>query len=351
MNIVSVKKEIKIPIFMGKEDNWEDIVKDLTAIRNLLIIGAPGCGKSTLIHNIICNIIYHTSCNNVRILLIDSNFVEFNIYNNIPHLLTPVIKDERKIEGALEWLTSEIKTRMNALDSINARSINEYNEKSETALPYLILVYDGYSPEFFDCNNYLTEILRFGSRVGVYFIVSCCSINRMRGLANKFNAFSCFKTLVDQKLPHIKHSYVKHLGIGEFKYIDFYQDESIQLKSPKIDFEKYGSFLQNQKIYNNAEADKIPHKIYNNSNDIFSESIDAYFEEAGKLIIDKDKASIGILQRMFRIGFNRAARIMDQLCDAGVVGPEEGAKPRKVLMTMEEFEKYVNHLKNEEESL
>ena len=299
--------------------------------------------------------------------MIDPKVVELSVYNGIPHLFIPVVTDPKKAAGALNWAVSEMTSRYNTFAEYGVRNLTEYNKKiesipvaeGETApekMPQIVIIVDELADLMMvapgEVEDAICRLAQLARAAGIHLIIATQrpSVNVITGLikANMPSriAFSV-SSGVDSRTILDMNGAEKLLGKGDMLFYPQGYPKPVRLQ---------GAFVSDEEVSAVVEflADKNPGVQYNPQieqqvNSPLSASVsgggddrDVHFEEAGKFIIEKEKASIGMLQRMFKIGFNRAARIMDQLCDAGVVGPEEGTKPRKVLMSMEEFENYLD---------
>lgn len=343
MNKINDNPNMLIPIFLGRIEKWQDMVVDLSEINHLLITGYSGCGKSTLIHNIVSNVMIYRSYEIAKFILLDQKGVELTIYNGCPHLFIPVATDEKRIEGALTWCVAEMECRIDILRNFSSRSIEDYNEKNQKTWPHILIVLDGYSADNDKIDECLKKILLNGRTAGMHIILSLSDTNNILNFINLFPSVCLFRSARYPRGTGISQKYLSVLSIGEFYYRSMSSSEMVKLSTPDIDFNLVERELKNI-IRENKDAKYIDISTKENNNIGFcEEDIDALFSDAGRYTIEKDKASIGMLQRNFKIGFNRAARIMDQLSDAGVVGPEEGTAPRKILMSMEEFEKLLNN--------
>lgn len=334
MNIIDADNSIKLPVYLGQVDNWEDIVVDLNKINSLLITGVSGCGKSTMLHNIIYNMIIRTDSTEHRLIIIDQSGVEFNIYNGIPHLLTSVITDISRTTGFLNWIIFEKEHRTKMLNQKQKRNIDDYNELCDEKIPYITVIFDGYFFENNDLNDIIYEIISSGRRVGINFIITTCSTKNISELIEIIPAYACFKLTSKAGLHGFNQKEIASLKLYEFIYLDQFHTDTIRLTVPDIEYDILVEKLDDMRV--DTPVAGVDFREENDEN-----VLDEYFVQAGQLVINKNKASIGQLQRFFKIGFNRAARILDQLFEAGVVGPEEGTKPRQVLMSMEQFEEYI----------
>ena len=299
--------------------------------------------------------------------MIDPKVVELSVYNGVPHLLIPVVTDPKKAAGALNWAVSSMTERYNTFAEYNVRNLEEYNKKIEDApringeeppkpLPQIVIIVDELADLMMvapgEVEDAICRLAQLARAAGIHLIIATQrpSVNVITGLikANMPSriAFSV-SSGVDSRTILDMNGAEKLLGKGDMLFYPQGYQKPARLQ---------GAFVSDEEVSKVVEflADKNPGSPYdekvaesiNSSGAVGSSGNseadrDRYFVEAGKFIIEKEKASIGMLQRMFKIGFNRAARIMDQLAEAGVVGPEEGTKPRKVLMSLEEFEKYV----------
>lgn len=356
----------KLSFAVGKDIGGKPVVADIAKMPHLLIAGATGSGKSVCINTLIISLLYKASPDDVKLIMIDPKVVELSVYNGIPHLFIPVVTDPKKAAGALNWAVSEMMNRYNTFAEFNVRNLEEYNKKIEGMripegetppehIPQIVIIVDELADLMMvapgEVEDAICRLAQLARAAGIHLIIATQrpSVNVITGLikANMPSrvAFSV-SSGVDSRTILDMNGAEKLLGKGDMLfYPQGYQ------KPARIQ----GAFVSDEEVSSIVDflTDKNPAAQYNpqieqqvNTASIAGagaakEERDVYFEEAGKFIIDKDKASIGMLQRMFKIGFNRAARIMDQLCDAGVVGPEEGTKPRKVLMTMEEFQNYI----------
>ncbi len=364
----------RLAFAIGKDIAGKPVVGDIAKMPHLLIAGATGSGKSVGINTLIMSLIYKSSPEDVRMIMIDPKVVELSVYNGIPHLLIPVVTDPKKAASALNWAVAEMTDRYKKFAETGARDLKGYNAKAEEVrkqlpdeeeeklpkkLPQIVIIIDELADlmmvapgEVEDAIIRLTQLAR---AAGIHLVIATQrpSVNVITGLI-KANVPSriAFKTAsgTDSRTILDMNGAEKLLGSGDMLYFpsgapkpnrvqgSFISDGEVQAV---VDFlTKHGEAEYSQEIGSAIENDAGAQQPGGGGG--ADSSRDEYFAEAGKLIIEKDKASIGMLQRMFKIGFNRAARIMDQLAEAGVVGPEEGTKPRKILMTEAEFEAFLS---------
>lgn len=365
------QSKASIPFAVGKDISGKVMVADIARMPHLLVAGATGSGKSVCINTLIMSILYHADPDEVKLIMVDPKVVELSVYNGIPHLLIPVVTDPKKAAGALNWAVAEMTKRYQLFAEYNVRDLKGYNEKVEQLgeqeglpkkLPKIIIIVDELADLMMvapgEVEGAICRLAQLARAAGLHLIIATQrpSVNVITGLikANMPSriAFSV-SSGVDSRTIIDMNGAEKLLGKGDMLFYpsgypkpvrvqgSFVSDKEVQ-KVVDYLIEKNGNVSYSEEIEEHVNSD-IPVPIPGASG-AASESgndRDAYFADAGRLIIDKEKASIGMLQRMFKIGFNRAARIMDQLAEAGVVGEEEGTKPRKVLMTKEEFEQYV----------
>ena len=355
----------KLSFAAGKDIAGKPVVADIAKMPHLLIAGATGSGKSVCINTLIISILYKATPDEVRLIMIDPKVVELSVYNGIPHLFIPVVTDPKKAAGALNWAVSEMTSRYNAFAEYGVRNLGEYNkkvanmrvpegEKAPEKMPQIVIIVDELADLMMvapgEVEDAICRLAQLARAAGIHLIIATQrpSVNVITGLikANMPSriAFSV-SSGVDSRTILDMNGAEKLLGKGDMLFYPQGYQKPARLQ---------GAFVSDEEVSAVVEyvSDKNQGAVYDTSieKQVNTAGVpggagggdrDVYFTEAGKFIIEKEKASIGMLQRMFKIGFNRAARIMDQLCDAGVVGPEEGTKPRKVLMSAEEFENYL----------
>lgn len=346
------------------------VVADIAKMPHLLIAGATGSGKSVCINTLIMSILYKASPDQVRLIMVDPKVVELSVYNGIPHLMIPVVTDPKKAAGALNWAVAEMTRRYQAFAEHQVRDMKGYNEKvsqlesdengnKPDTMPQIVIIVDELADLMMvapgEVEESICRLAQLARAAGIHLVLATQrpSVNVITGLikANMPSriAFSV-SSGVDSRTIIDMNGAEKLLGKGDMLFYPsgyqkpvrvqgaFVSDKEVQKVTDYLK-DHNGDVAYSQEVVEHMNSSTTGGNMMSGS-DSASER-DAYFVDAGKLIIDKEKASIGMLQRMFKIGFNRAARIMDQLCEAGVVGPEEGTKPRKVLMSMEEFEHYI----------
>ncbi len=338
---------------------------------HLLIAGATGSGKSVCINTLIMSILYKATPEEVRLIMIDPKVVELSVYNGIPHLLIPVVTDPKKAAGALNWAVAEMTDRYNKFAEYNVRDLKGYNAKVDKIkdieeegkpekMPQIVIIVDELADLMMvapgEVEDAICRLAQLARAAGIHLIIATQrpSVNVITGLikANMPSriAFSV-SSGVDSRTIIDMNGAEKLLGKGDMLFYPQGYQKPARVQGAFVSDQEVGAvvkFLAEQNpahVYSQEIQDKIEAAKDASANQAGAASggndRDGYFTDAGKFIIEKDKASIGMLQRVFKIGFNRAARIMDQLCEAGVVGEEEGTKPRKVLMSQEEFEQYI----------
>ncbi len=361
----------KISFAAGKDIAGKVVVADIAKMPHLLIAGATGSGKSVCINTLIMSILYKASPEEVKLIMIDPKVVELSVYNGIPHLMIPVVTDPKKAAGALNWAVAEMMRRYQAFAEQNVRDMKGYNEKAASSpsidgeelkiMPQIVIIVDELADLMMvapgDVEEAICRLAQLARAAGIHLVVATQrpSVNVITGLikANMPSriAFSV-SSGVDSRTIIDMNGAEKLLGKGDMLFYPSGYQKPARVQGAFVTDKEVQSVVEYLKNHNgDADYDNEIVQHVNTSEIGTGQGLgagseenerDMYFIEAGRLIIDKDKASIGMLQRTFKIGFNRAARIMDQLCEAGVVGGEEGTKPRKVLMSKEEFEQYMS---------
>ena len=361
-----------LPFAVGKDIGGRVVIADIEKMPHLLIAGATGSGKSVCINTLIMSILYKCTPDEVRLLMIDPKVVELKIYDGIPHLLIPVVTDARKAAGALNWAVQEMTDRYNKFAQYpGVRDIRSYNERVAKmnreldeaeqipTMPRIIVIVDELADLMMvassEVEDAICRLAQLARAAGIHLIIATQrpSVNVVTGLikANMPSRIALAVTSgIDSRTILDMNGAEKLLGKGDMLFYPQGYPKPARVQGGYVsdsDITDVVSFLTSQtdEVEYNKEVEE---KISNSASPAASaggassdDGRDEYFEDSGRLIIEKDKASIGMLQRAFKIGFNRAARIMDQLADAGVVGGEEGTKPRKILMTLEEFEQLL----------
>ena len=361
----------KISFAVGKDISGRTVVSDIAKMPHLLVAGATGSGKSVCINTLIMSILYKASPQEVKLIMIDPKVVELSVYNGIPHLLIPVVTDPKKAAGALNWAVAEMMKRYQLFEQYKVRDMDGFNAKVESVkdidneeerpekMPQIVIIVDELADLMMvapgDVEESICRLAQLARAAGIHLVLATQrpSVNVITGLikANMPSriAFSV-SSGVDSRTIIDMNGAEKLLGKGDMLFYPAGYQKPARVQ---------GAFVSDKEVQ--AVVDYL---LTNNGNAAYDEEVqthmanassgaagsgaggqgeerDVYFQDAGYFIIEKEKASIGMLQRVFKIGFNRAARIMDQLAEAGVVGEEEGTKPRKVLMSKEQFDQYI----------
>lgn len=366
------KAKSKVTFAVGKDISGKTIVTDIAKMPHLLIAGATGSGKSVLINTLIMSIIYKADPNDVKMIMVDPKMVELTAYEDIPHLMIPVVKDPKKASAALGWAVAEMTGRYQKFADAGVRDIKSYNAKIEKLtkkddseyqkMPQIVIIVDEFADLMMvapgEVEDSVCRLAQLARAAGIHLVLATQrpSVNVITGLI-KANIPSrialSVSSAIDSRTIIDSAGAEKLLGNGDMLFAPQNLPKPIRVQGAFVSDEERDSVVSFLKNSSNGPAyneevtkhiDTAPVAGAKNGTAVGGSSApdqDELFVEAGMFIIDKDKASIGLLQRMFRIGFNRAARIMDQLADAGVVGPEEGTKARQILMSREQFENYL----------
>ena len=361
------KSASKISFATGRDIGGKVVVSDIAKMPHLLVAGATGSGKSVCINTIIMSIIYKARPEEVKLIMIDPKVVELSVYNGIPHLMIPVVTDPKKAAGALNWAVTEMNKRYQLFAEYGVRDLKGFNAKVENLpdapdkpqkMPQIVIIVDELADLMMvapgDVEEAICRLAQLARAAGLHLVLATQrpSVNVITGLikANMPSRIAFAVTSgVDSRTILDMNGAEKLLGKGDMLFHPSGYPKPVRVQGAFVSDTEVQSVVQFLKdnsgevTYSEEIQNQVNHGTQVPASGSEGESErDVYFVEAGKFIIEKDKASIGMLQRVFKIGFNRAARIMDQLAEAGVVGEEEGTKPRKVLMSLEEFEQYVD---------
>ncbi|NCB01411.1 MAG: DUF87 domain-containing protein [Spirochaetia bacterium] len=342
-----------LPMILGRKITGEPVVMDLTRTPHLLIAGATGSGKSVCVNSLISSLLYFKSPKEVRLILVDPKIVELRIYNGIPHLLTPVITEPKKTIKALEFCLFEMERRYKLLNSLAVRNIGAYNTKiahsniAREKLPYIVVVIDEFADIMTtvgkELETLLARLAAMARAVGIHLVLATQrpSADIITGII-KSNiptriAFSV-SGQVNSRIIIDEGGAEKLLGGGDMLFVPSWEPSSTRIQGAFLsddEVERVVNYVKSQ-----GEPDYLDEAFFEDENengrngddDEFDEGSDeAMREKAIKIIIERNGASASYLQRRLRIGYNKAARLIEELEDEGIVGPSRGSKPRELL--------------------
>lgn len=350
------KHPSKLAFALGEDITGNPIVTDIAKMPHLLIAGATGSGKSVCINTLITSILYKADPKEVKLLLVDPKVVELSVYNGIPHLLIPVVTDPKKASAALNWAVREMLERYNDFAACGVRDIKGFNamkeEKGEpeAKMPQIVIIIDELADLMMaapgEVEDSICRLAQMARAAGMHLIIATQrpSVDVITGVI-KANIPSrlafAVSSGIDSRTILDMVGAEKLLGKGDMLFYPSGQAKPSRIQGAFVtdkEVEQIVDFLRKSSCpgYTQEMVDQITAVAKTASG--LSEETDEFFEQAVDLILEKEKASVSMLQRQFRIGYNRAARLMDELERRGLVGPEEGSKPRKVLITRAQWE-------------
>ncbi|MCM8770876.1 MAG: DNA translocase FtsK [Candidatus Omnitrophica bacterium] len=348
------RAESKLTLALGKDIAGKPIVADLGQMPHLLIAGTTGSGKTVCVNDLILSMLYKASPQEVKFLMVDPKMVELAVFNGLPHLLSPVLTDPKKVSVALKWLVNEMGERFQLFAKAGTRNIEAYNQKEER-IPYIIVIIDELADLMMvakdSVESAIARLAQLSRAVGIHLILATQrpSVDVITGVIKaNFPARISFQVAskVDSRTVLDANGADKLLGKGDMLFLKPGETKLIRAQ---------GSFVKDaeiQRVVDFIKAQAEP--VYDE--EIFKESKTAGFaegekddlyDEAVRLVMETGQASVSILQRRMRLGYTRAARLIDAMEQAGLVGPYEGSKPRKILADRKEWLKQQMEKKEE----
>lgn len=343
------KTKSKLAVSMGLDVSGNPVVADISKMPHVLVAGTTGSGKSVLVNSFICSLLFRASPQEVRLILVDPKRVEFTAFNGIPHLLTPVIVEVEKILSALKWAMGEMDRRYKLFAERGVRNIEGYNELSGfQALPYIVIVIDELADLMMfapvEVEDAIARLAQMARATGIHLVIATQrpSVNVITGLIKAnipcriaFNVSS----MIDSRVIIDGPGAEKLLGRGDMLYTPPDQARPTRIQGAFVsekEVRKLVDFLKNNNYPVEYTEEVVTQPIHakgkGSGTSDGGDGRDAQFEDAVRLVCQFDTASASFLQRKMSIGYSRAARIIDQLEEAGIVGPGAGSKPRDVLV-------------------
>lgn len=349
------KHPSRIAAAIGRDNAGRNVICDLAKMPHLLIAGATGAGKSVCINCIICSILYRATPEEVRLIMIDPKMVELSVYNGIPHLLVPVVTDPKKAAGALEWTVNEMTQRYKKFAAAGAKDIKGYNQRrpeGEPAMPQIVVIIDELADLMMvspgDVEDAICRIAQLARAAGIHLVIATQrpSVNVITGVI-KANipsriAFTVASQVDSRTILDVSGA-EKLLGRGDMLYAPSGTNKPLRVQGAWISENEVQAVVQY--ILDRHEADYsddlAEHLEKANASDAEKEEMDEQQDDllpqAIEFVIDAGQASISMLQRKMRIGYARAGRLIDEMTKRGLISEADGAKPREVLITHEQY--------------
>jgi DNA segregation ATPase FtsK/SpoIIIE, S-DNA-T family len=333
-----------LSLALGKTISGEPFVADLTKMPHLLVAGSTGSGKSVSLNSMICSILIKATPMNVRFLMIDLKMLELSPYDGIPHLLLPVVTNPKNAKASLRWLIDEMERRYSKMAEIGVRNIDKYNQRivkqDQESLPYIVVVIDELADLMMvstkEVEEYIARLAQMARASGIHLILATQrpSVDVLTGIikANFPARISCkVFSKVDSRTILDTNGAEALLGYGDMLFLSPGISRLQRLHGPYVsegEIKRIVEFLKGQgtPTYQTEILEERDEEANGEE-----EMDDEKYREAVEFVMDKGEASISMVQRRFRIGYNRAARIVDRMEREGVVGPSDGVKPREVL--------------------
>lgn len=346
----------KVACALGKDITGKCIVTDISKMPHVLIAGATGSGKSVCINTLIVSILYKYSLEDVKLLMVDPKVVELSVYNGIPHLLIPVVTDPKKAAAALNWAVNEMTRRYKLFADNGVRNVDSYNELVKKGvidkkLPYIVIIIDELADLMMACprdvEDYICRLAQMARAAGMHLVIATQrpSVDVITGLikANVPSRISfAVSSQVDSRTILDSTGAEKLLGKGDMLFYPVGESKPKRVQGAFIseeEVENVVSFIKDIKSDSKCESEIL--EYINSASDTSiksNEDCDELLDEAIKIVVETGQVSTSYLQRRLRIGFNRAARIVEELEKNRIISARDGNKPRQVLMSKEEFE-------------
>lgn len=355
------ESKAKVACALGKDITGKSIVADLSAMPHLLIAGATGSGKSVCINTLIVSILYKYSPEEVKLLMVDPKVVELNVYNGIPHLLIPVVTEPKKAAGALNWAVNEMNKRYKLFAETGVRNIGSYNnfvERTKTGekLPYIVIIVDELADLMMVCphdvEDSICRLAQMARAAGMHLVLATQrpSVDVITGVikANIPSRISfAVSSQIDSRTILDSSGAEKLLGRGDMLFSPIGESNNLRVQGAFISEEEVEQVVNHIKESEDEVDTAFEEEILEHINSASiggeggsSEDRDELLDEAIQIVVESGQVSASFIQRRLKVGFNRAARIMEQLEDMGIISKRDGNKPRQVLKTKEELEKY-----------
>ena len=337
------KVKSNLSIVLGKDIAGKTIVAELEDMPHLLIAGTTGSGKTVCINSLILSLLYRNSPADLKFVMIDPKMVELMPFNDLPHLLCPLVTEAKKAAAALNWVVNEMEERYRLLSKLGTRNIESYNQKGETKLPYIVVVVDEFADLMIvmpdQIETAVQRLAQLARAVGIHLILATQrpSVNVITGVIKaNLPARISFKVAskVDSRTVLDMNGADKLLGKGDMLFLNPGAEKPTRIQGALV---------------SDKEIDRVVNFIKEQAKPVYDENIvkeqqktslangekDEFYDEAVKVIMESNQASVSILQRRMRLGYTRAARIIDMMEEEGLVGPYEGSKPRRILIDRE----------------
>lgn len=359
---IFTSNESKLTFAVGKDISGNPVVADLAKMPHMLIAGATGSGKSVCINTIITSILYRATPDEVKLILIDPKMVELGNYNGIPHLLIPVVTDSNKAAAALNWAVAEMTQRYKKFASKGVKDIKSYNKKvmedegdNTFTLPQIVIIIDELADLMMVASSQVEDAIarlaQLARAAGMHLIVATQrpSVDVVTGII-KANIPSRIAFMVSSQIDSRTiidmTGAEKLVGNGDMLYKPQDMDKPMRIQAPYISEKEVHSIIDyvKQQKEEVVYSDEIIEKV-ENPNSLKNETKDELMDDAIEVIFNSGQASASMLQRRFRIGYNRAARMIDIMEEMGIIGRQDGSKPRSLLMSKEE---YLEKIKSDE---
>ncbi|WP_370636193.1 DNA translocase FtsK [Cohnella sp. CFH 77786] len=347
----------KLTVAFGRDISGQPIIGNLAKMPHLLVAGATGSGKSVCINGIITSVLYKAKPDEVKFLMIDPKMVELNVYNGIPHLLAPVVTDPRRASLALKKIVVEMEKRYEKFSKSATRNIEGYNalmlsgDNPDAVLPYIVVIVDELADLMMvaagDVEDAITRLAQMARAAGIHLIIATQrpSVDVITGVI-KANipsriAFGV-SSQVDSRTILDMVGAEKLLGRGDMLFLPMGASKPIRVQGAFLSDSEVESVVNHARAQAEAEYnEELVPEIDDSEPDEGDEYVDELFDQAVQIILEAKQASVSLLQRRMRIGYTRAARLIDTMEAKGIVGPYEGSKPREVLMSLEQYQQRI----------
>ncbi len=341
----------KLSVVLGRDISGQPIVGNLAKMPHLLVAGATGSGKSVCINAIITSVLYKARPDEVKFLMVDPKMVELNVYNGIPHLLAPVVTDPRRASLALKKIVQEMEKRYELFSKSSTRNMEGYNaqalEKGVEPLPYIIVIVDELADLMMvaagDVEDAITRLAQMARAAGIHLIIATQrpSVDVITGVI-KANipsriAFGV-SSQVDSRTILDSVGAEKLLGRGDMLYLPVGESKPLRIQGAFLSDQEVEAVVNYVRAQEEAEYREELVPEVEEQPDNGDEFQDELFDQAAQIVLEAKQASVSLLQRRLRIGYTRAARLIDSMEAQNIIGPYEGSKPREVLMSLEQFQ-------------